>query len=76
VFQFARPRDRPSNTLPSLHPHTLQVEHALWLMREALAGGYEMPTAAFNNLLQVRWLAGPWLLCECRVLPVGGMGAC
>lgn len=36
----------------TLHPPS-QVDHALWLIREALASGYDVPTAAFNNLLQV-----------------------
>lgn len=43
-----------------------QVEHALWLVREALASGYDLPTAAYNHLLQV---GGCW---ECGLGQVAG----
>lgn len=46
---------------------TPQVEHALWLVREALASGYDLPTTAYNHLLQV---GGCW---ECGLRQVPGV---
>lgn len=37
-----------------------QVAHALWLLREALAAGYDLPAAAWNGALQLLVGQGDW----------------
>lgn len=57
----ARRRLRLATASGPTHPHPhAQVSHALWLLREALAAGYELPTVCYNNVLQVGGWGWGW----------------